>query len=305
LCYKSGQWDEVHTKQSSNFRELGNLIYTIEEQLSIGQLRDTELFIFTDNSTAESAFYNGTASSPTLFELVLRLRNLQMNQRLLVHFVHVAGTKMMAQGTDGLSRGSMLIDALQGDRFMEFIPLHLSADERQGESLLCWIESWYSHAEEYTHLNPSDWFQMGHHATKCLWTPPPAAAEAALEQLAKSIHKRPHHMHLVVIPRLMTARWRKMLGKICDLIFTVPVGTLFWSNTQFEPLIVGLYLPLSRHKPWRLKGTPMLDRVEGQLRDLPTTCHEWGRDILRKLLEQSRKLDSLPESVVRPLLCTA
>ncbi len=108
LCYKSGQWDEIHTKQSSNYRELGNLIY-IEEQLARGQLRDTELFIFTDHST-----------------------------------------------------------------------------------------------------------------------------------------------------------------------------------------IVGIYLPLSRHKPWRLKGTPMLELVEVLLRELPVTCHEWGRDILWKLLKQSRKLDSLP-----------
>jgi hypothetical protein len=107
VCHKSGQWDEGHAKQSSNYRELRNLIYTIEEQVARGQLRDTELFIFTDKSTAEQAFYNGTSTSPTLFELVLRLQNLQMNQRLLVHFVHVAGTRIMAQGTDGLSQGSM------------------------------------------------------------------------------------------------------------------------------------------------------------------------------------------------------
>jgi hypothetical protein len=196
----------------------------------------------------------------------------------------------------------MPFGALRGDEFMGFIPLHLSADERQGEILLTWIESWYSQAGEYTHLKPCDWYHKGHTTLRCLWTPPPAAGEAALEQLAKSVHKRPLHMHMIVIPRLMTAQWQKMLGKICDLIFTVPVGTPFWSNNQFEPLIVGIYLPLSRHKPWRLKGTPMLDQVERLLRELPASSPKWGRDILQKLLEQSRKLDSLPEGVVRPLL---
>jgi hypothetical protein len=109
--------------------------------------------------------------------------------------------------------------------------------------------------------------------------PPPAVAEAALEQLAKSIHKRPQHTHLILVPRLMTAYWRKLLGKICTLTFTVPAGTDVWRISQFEPLIVGLYLPLIRHYPWTLKGAPMLDRVEWSLRSLPLTDHKWGGGI--------------------------
>lgn len=143
--------------------------------------------------------------------------------------------------------------------------------DQQGESLLTWIQSWYSQAGEYIQFH------------RALWAPPPAAGEAALEQLVKSTHKWPHGTHLVLIPQLMTAHWRIILGKICGLIFTAPVSTTFWSNTHFEFLIIGLYLPLSRHKPWRLKGTPMLDRVEGVLRDLPVTSHEWGRGIVQKL----------------------
>jgi hypothetical protein len=78
--------------------------------------------------------------------------------------------------------------------------------------------------------------------------------DAALEQLGQSIHKRPQHTHIVIVPRLMTYCWRKLLGKICDIIITVPLGTEGWSLTNFEPLIVGIYFPLCRHEPWRLKG---------------------------------------------------
>ncbi len=115
------------------------------------------------------------------------------------------------------------------------------------------------------------------------WFPAPATADAALEQLAKVTHKHPNHMHLIVIPRLMTFMWRKMLKKISDLVFTIPAGSDIWPLTHFEPLIVGICLPLSRHPPWKLKGTPMLVQVEGVLRGLSTLDHRWGQAILRQL----------------------
>jgi hypothetical protein len=90
ILYRSGQRNLTHEEQSSNYRELSNLIYSIEENHAKGLLHDSELFIFTDNMTAESAFFKGTSSSERLFELILRLRNLQMNGSMMIHFVHVA-----------------------------------------------------------------------------------------------------------------------------------------------------------------------------------------------------------------------
>jgi hypothetical protein len=78
---------------------------------------------------------------------------------------------------------------------------------------------------------------------------PPAGADVAIEQLAYSINKRFQHTHVVLVPRLMTARWRKLIGKVCNLVFTVPIGSHVWALSQFEPLTAELYLPLSRHKP--------------------------------------------------------
>jgi len=63
LHYRHGQWDIRHSLESSNFRELANLIYAIEEAVKKGLLNDAELFVFTDNTAAESAFYKGTSSS--------------------------------------------------------------------------------------------------------------------------------------------------------------------------------------------------------------------------------------------------
>jgi hypothetical protein len=225
-----------------------------------------------------------------------------MDEGVIIHVIHVAGLRMMAQGTDGLSRGITTSGVIQGLDFCSFIPLHLSALERQGNSLKDWVESWFHTPSSISWLKPNDWFHRGYLIDYCVWTPPPAAAEAALEQLGKSVHKRPHHTHIVLCPRLMTSRWRKLLGKICDLVFTIPLGAECWSFSQHEPLIVGLSLPLCRHPPWKLRGTPLIECVERKMRDLPPTAPGWGRLVLRELLKQTRSLDTLSPGLVQSVL---
>jgi hypothetical protein len=301
--YRHGQWSADHSRESSNFCELANLVYAIEDNHSKSLLDDAELFLFTDNTTAEAGFYKGTSSSCRLFSLILRLRKLQMQTNMIVHVIHVAGKRMIAQGTDALSRGLTTEGVMSGTAFASFVPLHLSALEREPIPLLrTWIHSWFGSADECLWLTPDDWFTRGHTHGQCIWTPPPAAADAALDQLGQAVHKRLTPTHLVVVPRLMTSHWRKILGKICDLVFTVPVGSDIWGHSLFEPLIVGISFLLCKHRPWRLRGTPMLARVEGLLRDLPETSPQWGGHILRQLCFQARSLDAMSPSLVRALL---
>jgi hypothetical protein len=183
---------------------------------------------------------------------------------------------------------------------LSFIPLHLSAIDRQ-VSLMQWVELWFADLP-FTWLTPFDWFNLGHTVGRFVWCPPPATAEAALEQLAAAIHKRPQSQHAVLIPRLLTSVWRKLLGKICDLIFIVPLGSDVWPQHHFEPLFVGIYFSLTHHRPWRLRGTPLLDDVADKLSGLPHNALDWGWDILRQLLRQMRSLDSLSPSMAREVL---
>lgn len=225
LHYLHGKWTVVMSQESSNYRELANLINAIKDAFDKHLLLNTELFVFTDNFAAESTFHKGTSASKKLFELMLTLRQLQMNGGFAMHMVHVSGLRIMSQGTDGLSRGMTDVGIMNGSSMLSYIPLHLDAFERQGSSLKLWVTSWFQGKSEPCFLSPRDWYASGHTHSTCVWSPPPAAADAALEQLAFGIHKRPYSSHLVLIPRLMTARWRKLLGKICCLIFTVPLGS--------------------------------------------------------------------------------
>jgi len=198
-----------------------------------------------------------------------------MTGGLALHVIHVSGKRMIAQGTIALSRGITTAGVMAGMEFSSFVPLHLSVQERQSPSVLgAWVEFW---AGEVSWLSPEDWFLPWSCSTPCVWMAPPASADVALDHLGKWVHMRPSDtIHIIIIPRLMTAHWRKILGKICDLVFTVPIGTDIWGTSQFEPLIVGIAFPLCRYKPWRLWGTPLLESVERTMRELPKATDRWG-----------------------------
>jgi len=71
VSYYSGHWNDSQSDQSSNHRELSNLILDLENKFNQGVLENTEVFVFTDNSTVEAAFFKGTSKSRLLFELIL------------------------------------------------------------------------------------------------------------------------------------------------------------------------------------------------------------------------------------------
>jgi hypothetical protein len=71
---------------SSNNRDLKNLADMVFCMERDGDLKGTEVFIFTDNSTAERAFFKGSSQSRILHDLVLRLRKLEMTAGIKLHF---------------------------------------------------------------------------------------------------------------------------------------------------------------------------------------------------------------------------
>jgi hypothetical protein len=64
LTYAHGIWDGDPGGVLSNYRELINLVDTLEQGAQLGQLHHTEVWIFTDNSTSEEIFGKGTHTAP-------------------------------------------------------------------------------------------------------------------------------------------------------------------------------------------------------------------------------------------------
>jgi hypothetical protein len=112
---------------------------------------------------------------------------------------------------------------------------------------------------------PEGWLQDGHRITSglpdrhnlwiptqsChdqmyLWAPTPAVAGAALEELLKLRHKSSDIFHVVVVPRLMTPRWRYLFNKVCDFSFVASPRLPFWPTECSNPsgLVLCCHLPM-------------------------------------------------------------
>jgi hypothetical protein len=110
---------------------------------------------------------------------------------------------------------------------------------------------------------------------------------------------------MFVCPRLMTARWRRQAGKLADFKFELGPGSKVWGAERHEPLLIFVCLPLSKHSPWKLKGTKFVAVLEGKMRKLhKTNCRRRGR-VLRKLFLQAKWLDSVSEGMVWGMLLRA
>ena len=127
ILYRHGVWGSDDEGMSSNWRELTNLVESLELEACKLRLQGCEVFLFTDNTMAEAAFFRGTSSSERLFGLVLRLRKLKVEEKCLLHLVHVSGTRMIGQGSDGLSRGNLTEGVMMGQSMISHVPLGLSA----------------------------------------------------------------------------------------------------------------------------------------------------------------------------------
>ena len=317
--FRIGLWSASEEEESSNYKELSNLVQTIATETTTGRLRDCEFFLFTDNSTAEGCFCKGTSKSKRLHALVLSLWLLELEYGMTIHVVHISGKRMIAQGTDGCSRGSLMEGVMAGADMFTFVDLVRSAIERH-PPLLEWVRTW-SGRPTLTPLSPEGWFEEGHGivggSLDCnnvwipsygkggkmfLWAPPPAIADVALEELSKARHKRSDTFHVLLIPRLMTPRWRRLFHKVCDFSFVVSPGYLCWPSTMFEPLWIGILLPFVKHRPWCLKRTPLLLEIGRDLRNMFESGEGHEGNILRKLTLLPRRVDALPFHLARGVL---
>ena len=100
-----------------------------------------------DNMVSESIASAGSSSSEQLYDLVVRLvRCLGMRFRCSVHFIHISGSRMTAQGSDGLSWRDLYKGVMSSKSLLSFIPLANSALDCS-PALRPWIQGWSSDLE--------------------------------------------------------------------------------------------------------------------------------------------------------------
>ena len=321
IWFRLGVWGDDTNDLSSNWRELANLVEALEARAEDDKFRGIEIFLFTDNSTAEAAFYKGISSSKKLFELILRLKKLELRIGCVFHLIHVSGNRMIAQGTDGTSRGDLGEGVMKGQTMLSFIPLHLTALERcegleeelrraivprsgEGEVIFLNYEDWFIRAHDIVGGCKNDdgvWIPSYCSGTY-IWMPPPAGAQLAVEQLRRARLKRENSTHVVIVPRLMSMEWKRQLFRVSDLFVELPFDKVWTKQHQHEPLTFAVVFPFLEHRPWQLKRSQAFLGMGNVLRRMWKESESSPWDLLRKFFIQSRELEHLSESVVRRML---
>lgn len=182
IFYSSiSQWNSNFSSESSNFRELVNLVFFIEEAQEKGPF-GVQNFLFSLIIALQNQLSSKGPHLRIMLDLILRLQKLQLHKHMMINFIHVSGKRMIAQRTDGFLREITPMGAMAGSSFMEYVPLHLNALERQSQPLVEWTEDWFGSIGPFRWLSLEDWFHQGHFEERCIWFPAPATADAALEQ---------------------------------------------------------------------------------------------------------------------------
>jgi hypothetical protein len=261
-------------------------VIALEEYYSKTGIQDVELFMLAYNMVSENAFYRGTSSSPILFELVLRLDLLEIHGGWKLQVIHISGKRMIQKIMDGLSRGDMMSGVMGGADMLPFVPLEKGADERSG-NLKHWAHTWWRSDSPTKWLNPEGWFDLSARQVWFVWCPPPAISDTVLEQMYKAHQKIPQpSAYLFICPRIMTSGWRKKLFKAANFSFTISITSSIWGPDMYEPLIMSVCLPLSKHRPRDLRTTKLVGDVERSLRGMQSFSETRAGSILRELCEQ-------------------
>ena len=213
-----------------------------------------------------------------------------MRTGLILHIIHVSGKRMIAQGTDGLLRGDHTTGVMTGCPMRQFIPIHLSCLERTPE-----VQGWLDEVLKglpWKLMTPEDWFSPTGTSEIGVWCPAPAATDVAVERLRVKRHMRPNGVYIVLLPRLMTGRWRKQLGKASDCYFKLNNESTWELSSQFEPLLMYVCLPYLPHRPLLAEREELSRKLLWCMRpdDVSQVLDPVHRGVLCQLLHQAWKL---------------
>jgi hypothetical protein len=335
IDYEAGSWNLEWRQKSSNCREAENLTDKVERMAATGELEHFEVFVVTDNSSFEGAYYKGHSPSKELNDIIFRLHKAERDGKFILHVIHISGKRMKATGVDGLSRGDLMEGMMAGEDPMSFLPFDQGADERSDGKVSAWVKSWWKdeHGADWGNfplkeVTKDNMFELKNVDGARLWMPPPATMETMMEMFNEDRLAHPTMPHVFVVPRLMTYLWRKELGKDADVLFTVQTGVPFWTSNQFEPLVVAIVFPISHVPrytgPWLVRGTDegreyertltlgfkiggdydpaKLHDVDGSVRSLWKDPQSRSRIVLQQLLAWAGSLPPVSKCMVRRVL---
>ena len=244
-----GVWSPQVSSFSSNWKELMTLKQTLENEKSNGgnRVRGRRLLYWTDNMVTYDIFRRGNSKSLRLWTLLLQIKILELELGCIVQVIHVPGTIMITQGTDGLSRGVRL-QALAAHQSDSLIPLMWRAAPVSSQ-LLNWVLTslpplWPPSTQWLVNTDFTDWSRSGMLKRCVFWSVSPSfARQAILQALSVWVETPTSCGHIFFIPRIL----QRDFGRLSKFVV-------------FGGQHTNLPLPLTPLVPFVLYFIPPFDR---------------------------------------------
>ena len=204
-----GVWSPQVTTFSSNWKEMRTLCQSLANEKMKGgtRVRNRRLLYFTDNMVTYDVFRRGSSKSTPLWKLFLQIKLLEIELNCLVQVIHVPGTTMILQGTDGLSRG-VDMQSLGSYKSNSLVPLLWRAAPAT-PTILTWVLSvlpplWPHSTSWLLHSDFTDWSRSSILCRSVLWCISPSfARQAILQALSAWMESPASSGHLFLVPRIL------------------------------------------------------------------------------------------------------
>ena len=255
-----GTWISSRAKsQSSNWRELRTLVEFFHREVERKSTRfcHRRVFYFTDNSVTYDTCRTGKSGSPSLHKLITELKSLEMQLRCLLTVVHLPGDQIIAQGSDGLSRGLWMPAGHESPTWSLSSLFEPVSGSKESLPWLLGLAATASTHPEEVHMLPhkarhwqvirddSSWRAHSLINRYCIWFVSPSLARQAMTAAIQAWCESPlTSSHFFVIPRVLQRDYGRV-NKHVDYLgqFDSPDAPLS------HPLpIVVFFLPLCRRR---------------------------------------------------------
>ena len=213
----------------------------------------------TDNLVSYYVINGGCSRVPTLHELVMEIKALEIELGFHLEVVHVPGTLMIEQGTDGLSRGLWLA----AERRPADVNQQLFNAIKITDPLMEWALEVSGNAGRRCKIMDFslcvDMREADHQLS--LWAPPPECGRQVLVAfLQRWVQVADDTSGLFLIPRILQRSW----GRVCRYVQEIGVylptglpGPCRWNGVlPFVLLYIPAHVLSLRNKPRMDKSAP-------------------------------------------------
>ena len=248
------------------------LLRTLEHELrSDGKrVQGRRLLYFTDNMVTYDVFRKGSSKAQPLWTLLLRIKLLELRLQCVLQVIHVPGTTMITQGTDGLSRG-VDMQILGSHKSNSLIPL-LCRPAPPTLEILQWALSilpqcWPHHTPFLFQHDFSDWKRSTMLQRSVLWCISPAFARQAILQALAVWSETPTKCgHIFLTPRI----FQRDFGRLSKFVLYAGQHEVLPVHfTPIVPFVLYFIPPFNRKRKFEEQLLQLQQRLDTPSIPLP------------------------------------